>query len=223
MLGRKEARVIVSHQHKFIFIKTHKVAGTSIEIALTRFAGEDGIVTPFMSKADEDERLKAGFGGPRNFDTTTGLFKNHMTAAKVRTLLGSAMFAGYFKFSVERNSYDKAVSMYAWKNPERRGQRAHSFEDFIACGGLKPALDFDRYSLDGKPAMDVMVMYHDLQNGLDGVAGRLNLPSRIDISGIRRKSGFRDSTGYRACYTDNTRETVATLFAREIAAFGFEF
>jgi len=34
--------VIVSHQYKFIFVKTHKVAGTSIEYALTRFAGEVG-------------------------------------------------------------------------------------------------------------------------------------------------------------------------------------
>jgi hypothetical protein len=215
--------MIVSHRHKFIFIKTHKVAGTSIEIALTRFAGEDGIVTPFMSKADEEERLKAGFGGARNYVTQNAHFKNHMAAAKVRKLLGLAIFDDYFKFSVERNSYDKAVSMYAWKTPLRQGTRARSFDDFVAGDGLEPARDFDRYSVDGRPAMDAMVMYHDLQDGLDAVAERIGLPARIDISGIRRKSGFRDSAAYRTFYSEVARQRVAALFAREIAAFGFAF
>lgn len=214
--------MIVSHRYQFIFIKTHKVAGTSIEIALTRFAREDGIVTP-LSKIDEEERLKAGFGGARNFQAEAGHFKNHMTAAKVRALLGPDMFDRYFKFSVERNSYDKAVSMYAWMNPVRQGARANTFDEFIAKDGLAPAMDFDRYSVSGTPAMDFMVMYHDIQSGLDDVAEQLSLPERIDISGIRQKSGFRDSTDYRPYYSDATREKVASLFSREIAAFGFTF
>ncbi len=37
--------MIVSHEHEFIFIKTRKTAGTSIEVFLGPLAGETAIVT----------------------------------------------------------------------------------------------------------------------------------------------------------------------------------
>ncbi len=38
--------MIISHKHKFIFIKTRKTAGTSIEIFLSQFCGKNDILTP---------------------------------------------------------------------------------------------------------------------------------------------------------------------------------
>ncbi len=38
--------MIISHKHKFIFIKTKKTAGTSIEGYLAQFCGEDDIIAP---------------------------------------------------------------------------------------------------------------------------------------------------------------------------------
>jgi len=38
--------MIILHIHKFIFIKTRKTAGTSIEIFLSQFCGKDDILTP---------------------------------------------------------------------------------------------------------------------------------------------------------------------------------
>ena len=37
--------VLISHKYRFIFIKTRKTAGTSVEIALSRFAGERDVIT----------------------------------------------------------------------------------------------------------------------------------------------------------------------------------
>ena len=48
--------MIVSHKHKFIFVKTVKTAGTSVEIALSRFCGENDIITPIHPP---DEELRA--------------------------------------------------------------------------------------------------------------------------------------------------------------------
>ena len=37
--------MIISHKHKFIFVKTRKTAGTSVQEALERICGPDDIVT----------------------------------------------------------------------------------------------------------------------------------------------------------------------------------
>lgn len=57
--------MIISHKHKFIFIKTRKTAGSSIELALSRYCGENDVITPIGEKS---ERLRSQEGcGPQNW------------------------------------------------------------------------------------------------------------------------------------------------------------
>ena len=56
--------MIVSHKHKFIFIKTKKVAGSSLELALSKFLGEDDVITPL---AEEYLRVERGYMTSRNY------------------------------------------------------------------------------------------------------------------------------------------------------------
>ncbi len=56
--------MIVSHEHKFIFIKTRKTAGTSIEIGLSKYCGPMDVISPIGK--DEELRGSLGFPGPQN-------------------------------------------------------------------------------------------------------------------------------------------------------------
>jgi hypothetical protein len=56
--------MIVSHEHKFIFLKTKKTAGTSIELALSALCGPDDVITPLTTI---DEALREGKRGARNW------------------------------------------------------------------------------------------------------------------------------------------------------------
>ncbi len=57
--------MIISHKYKFIFLKTKKTAGTSIEISLSRYCGDKDIITPIMF---EDEKIRADLGKyPQNY------------------------------------------------------------------------------------------------------------------------------------------------------------
>jgi hypothetical protein len=58
--------MILSHEYRFIFVKTWKVGGTSLEIALSKFLGEDDVITPISPK-DEKARKALGFRTAQNF------------------------------------------------------------------------------------------------------------------------------------------------------------
>ena len=101
--------MIISHSHKFIFLKPRKVAGTSVEVALAQHCGEDDIITPigaFDARWDEDQyahpgRKWRGYG-------------RHATLKRVRKKLGPEMWDDYFKFTITRNPWDLVVSQYHW-------------------------------------------------------------------------------------------------------------
>lgn len=107
--------MIISHKHRFIFLKTNKTAGTSLEIALSEFCGTDDIITP-ISSADESIRRGLGYRGPQNYlipfwaynplDWAVFLLKrrekqryyNHIAAKKVRKYVGEKVWRSYYKF-----------------------------------------------------------------------------------------------------------------------------
>jgi hypothetical protein len=134
--------MILSHKHRFIFIKGMKVAGTSAEIALSQICGPDDIVTP-ITRFDERERIAKG-GEPRNYTShlypapvrrlferrfvesvrtgSTGnpfitrahryRFINHMSLQTVLRLVPEAK--DYELLCVERSPYAKVMSLANW-------------------------------------------------------------------------------------------------------------
>ena len=44
--------MLISHKYKFIFIKTMKTAGSSVEIELGKIMGDDDVVTPLCDEVE---------------------------------------------------------------------------------------------------------------------------------------------------------------------------
>lgn len=63
--------MIISHKHKFIFLKPLIVAGSSTELFLADLCGPDDIITPLHGRTfgddDEAERKRLRIKGPQNY------------------------------------------------------------------------------------------------------------------------------------------------------------
>lgn len=229
--------MIVSHSRRFIFVKTKKTAGTSLEIALSGLCGEDDVITP-ISATDEAERQRLGLRGPQN--CRLGLrhyrspdvlrlllhgqplsFYNHTPALEVRRLLPSKVWNGYFKFCFDRNPWDKIVSHYHWQGGE---SRFGDIETFLRSGRGQPYSNYQLYSIRGLVAVDRVYRYEELDSALEDISHRLELDERIRMPFQRAKGGYRpDSLHYRDSLTREQAELIAVMCAREIRLLGYEY
>jgi hypothetical protein len=92
--------MIISHKLRFIFVKTAKTAGTSIEIFLSKLCGSLDVVTPIIPSISPHT--------PRNYRG----FHNHVSANAIRNQLEPNLWNSYLKFCVERNPWDKTISHF---------------------------------------------------------------------------------------------------------------
>lgn len=232
--------MIVSHRHRFIFLKTKKTASSSIELALSEICGPDDIITPLQPP---DEKLRRGrlpqhYAIPvrrralvaplrRMLGATparAGLeFYNHMPAYKVAAALPKPVWDSYTKVAVERNPWDREVSLYFWETRQLPEESRPSFADFVL---KRPALErvknVQLYSIDGKIVVDRFLRYERLADDFAAFMADLGIETPPQLP--HAKSSHRPGgSAYRRFYDDATREAVGRYYAREIAHFGYTF
>jgi len=232
--------MIISHKHRFIFIKTAKTAGTSIEIFLSPHCGEEDVVTPIHPHVEPHRaRNHTGYWNPlpeffanrfeRFRHTMRDLrrgrkFINHLPARLARHRIAPEVWNGYFKFCVERNPWDKTLSHYHMLRrmvAENEGVDL-DFDAYLARGRF--CTNIEKYTdLQGGLLVDQVIRYESLDEGLAEVFERFGIPFDGSL-GVKAKADFRkDRRPYKEVYTDAQRETVERIFADEIRMHGYRF
>jgi len=229
--------VLVSHKYGFIFVKTRKTGGSSVELALAPLCGPDDIVTPLKEYGASDtpgaeprnhrlprsqwsagNRLRQTLGRPQR-NRGTGFFQ-HMPAADIRRLLGDNIWNDYLTFTIERNPWDRQVSLYHWHY--RDYASPPPFRAFIRSPlKRKKSRNWSMYTVNGKVIVDHVIPYDRLQAGLDELLQKIGIRGGVPLP--QAKSGFRAPRDYRDYYDDDTKRIVANWYADEIRTFGFEF
>ena len=237
---RTAAQMILSHKYKFIFIKTRKTAGSSIQIYLSRLCGEDDIVSP-IDKPEQEYR-------PRNFRglfnplpelaekstarqymrtlwrfATLKKFQSHIKAREVRDRIPREIWDSYYKFTVDRNPWDKVLSHYHFvRQRYARYDNNISFEEYLKVAELP--YNYTKYTdRDGKLMVDRVIRYERLNEELAEVFGMLGVPFSGSL-GATEKSHYRtDRRPYREVYTPSWKAAVETLFRPEIDLLGYDF
>jgi hypothetical protein len=218
--------MIISHRHRFVYVKTRKTASTSLEIALSAVCGPDDVITKIMPQ-DEAVRRSLGVRGPQNeivHDQAGVTFElvNHAPAAVARDLLGPA-WNDYFTFTIERNPFDRVISQFAW---ERSILPPHAtFASFLRT---TPPERLSNWHLYADPVdtdrviVDHVGRYESLTESLAYIAEAIGLPGGIVLPAERTKSHLRtDRRHHRDVLSAEDRQIVETLCQRELSAFGY--
>ena len=229
--------MILSHKHKFIFIKTAKTAGTSIEVFLSKHCGPDDIVTPITPSVEGHQpRNYEGFINPlpeilerpgkifsalQHSLTSRDKFYNHMPARQIRNRVPADVWNNYFKFCVERNPWDKVLSHYHMHAARESGLL--SLDEYLARGRFP--INYFRYAdrSGTKLIIDRVLRYENLLAELGQVFSQLKIPFDGKL-GVAAKSEYRtDRRPYQEVFNDRQRRIVEKAFAKEIELHGYNF
>lgn len=238
--------MIVSHKHKFIYIRPTKVAGSSVQVNLAKHCGKNDIVTS-IRKFDERSDKTSFFIRPRNNDG----FYGHMPPDEIRKRVGEKIWNEYFKFTIVRNPYDLMVSRYFWhwSRPEKklskelvpRKIKVHMVQPSSYIRLLKRFFKlrnktfaetmkyFDRqwkntnYYFDkrGKPICDFYIRYENLDQDYREICKKIKIPYE-PLPKIKVKQR-RNKRHYSFYYDDKTRKRVSKLFEKELSYFNYGF
>jgi hypothetical protein len=216
--------MIVSHKYRFIFLRTEKTASSSLTRALTSVLDEADAASS-MRRPSWAKYSPIHHGAlKRNFPQWFGLH-THATASQVRDVLGRKIFDSYYKFAVERNPWDRQVSLYAhreWKKGKPadhfdRHMRSHIYRntEYVRLN------NWSIYAIGKEIVADRVIRYERLPQEIDQLFTKLGIPIRADLPRLR--SYAPDRPHYSTYYSDVSRDLVARWYAREIDALGYAF
>ncbi len=235
--------MIVLHEPKIIVLKARKVGGTSLEIALSRFATETSIITP-ITKEDEETRTKLGYRPPQNFRYSPGelsligkfkaaikgelpaKFFNHIPAELAKERLGGENWDSYTKIATMRNPFDSAISLYFWWQRSRPAQKGMDFETWVIKNADLISRNEEIYKIDGQQIIDFMVRYDRLEADIKkleelhpSVEGLWETFSKINAKGAYRPKSASMEEMFRN--SPRAHSLIMELFRNDIDAYDF--
>ena len=209
---------MISLKKNFIFVHTPKTAGTSISKSLSKYC-----------EAVDDNGRQVYNGHSTKHLLLDGYYRIAMVLRNTPSDLGD--MDSYYKFTVVRNPWDRMISYYFWLNKEFNREK---FVNMLTksrrqgkCGSCdfadKSPLHYNfssctQYCVDIKK-IDKFIRFENLEEGFKEVCKDIDIPAE-KLGWFNKSEKERD---YRDYYDDETRLTVETAFADDIANFNYEF
>jgi len=247
--------MVISHRHRFIFVKTARTAGTSIEIFLSTHCGPEDVLTPFSAPepGHQPRNFRGAFnplpelierartrGGLRPFLIRATLadfltrrkYFHHIPAWQVQARTASPVWHDYFKFCVERNPWDKAVSGWSWYRHKYRAQISLDryldlLEERVRSGaagvGAFP-FNFPNYThpRTRRLMVDRVLRYERLEADLPSLLRQLGVPAEGALQ-ARAKSGLRvEANPAQGGLSPDRIRRIERIFRPEIELHGYQ-
>ena len=196
-----------------------KVAGSSFEIALSKYCGPDDIVTA-LSPKEENMRISLGGYGKQNdtyFDHEgcEHRYITHTPSKLVKNNILPEVWNNYLKIATIRCPYDTLISRYYFRQDRWRQRQPNRAKivtktkslfpfnqilkaDFIRFMNNQNASDignvacFKRTHIDGKIFADFLIRYEHLEEDIRRLEAKINCPGLLDtFQNVRAKGNTR--------------------------------
>jgi len=213
--------MIVSHKHRFIYVKAHKVAGTSVEHALSQHLADGdllALVPPYNPDVDELEYEWPKMKGYQ-------ALSQHSFAHVVRETAGEEVWEDYLKVVSVRNPWDALVSFFFWwRDVEKNRKMPQVFDGFIHwhLGSPHPPTNLPHWLLDGQLYADYYIRFENLDEDCRKLFERFGLPYE-GLPRLKTKARVANPLHYSNFYDEETKEWVGRKYAKIIKHFGYKF
>lgn len=233
--------MIISHKYKFIFLKTYKTAGTSLEVFLSQHCGDGDVLTPVRPPVPphraqncrgvwdvRPDLAEADALAPlhcirRYLGTIKRLalglkFLPHMPGRVLRRRIDPEVWNSYYKFCVERNPWDKTVSHFFMLKKRSNGQL--TLGEYFDEGGF--CINAPIYTEGDEVLVDRVLRYENLHDHLAEVFHDLGVPYNGHLN-VHAKSSAREVRDYHDVLNDAQVEIIRQVFQREIEMHGYTY
>ena len=186
-----------------------KIAGSSFEMAFTKYCSSHDIITPIAAKKSSEQRKKVGYNAGQNYTSpyeyrlphkkiisrSPAKFREHFSAHQIKKYLPKEIWNYYVKISIIRCPYDMLISYYYWA---RRipSKRPDSFENYAANSGIDRVIkNYGKLHIHGKLVIDFIIRYECFDEDIKKLENTIGCNGLLEsFKNIRAKSHLRPQT-----------------------------
>jgi hypothetical protein len=218
--------MLISHVHQFIYLKTRKTAGTSVEMAFQPWAAGNSsaeVVEKTHAKVSVNGIIGSRMIRNADYRPADKIWYNHMPAEEIERRMAPRLWERYLKFAVVRNPFDKVVSNFhryhsgrflahgrANQSPPEPVDAAETralFRDYVLNQEWRT--DEEVVTLRGARCVDVLLRYECLRNDIDQLATRLEIdPTKVLLPVTKDGKALRKAQPLDAYYDAETIDKV---------------
>jgi hypothetical protein len=228
--------VMISHKHQFIFIKTKKTAGTSVEEYFESIligVPESGFSENTFERVAKDSYVT---GRTIYQGAVKGLLLSHASSGQILRALGQERFDSYIKVSCVRNPWDQIVSFFWWRIsfypsahrimirlPMILVRTIFSYWLSRSQKRINSLSYTAQLEIDGVLPKMKIIHFETMKEDIDKICEELGIDNLSLELPNRKTTQRKTSAPYQTYYSRALRDSVAKARALDLANFGYSW